>query len=382
MHEPSTIFAGGFRPAALTRRAVLASLAGFALAACSRREGSGAPHDTVTLYTSADAFLAQAIVDAAKAATGLDVRLVGDTEATKTMGLVQRLMAEKDRPIADVWWSSEALGTIGLARLGLLQPWTPAALANEFGGSWPQGLSGHSPAHASDAPASWYGVAQRARVIAFNTRRVTNEAPRSLEALCEARWKGRVGLARPQFGTTRSHIAAHVTLSGEGAVRAWLERFKANQPRIYEGNSAAVAGLAVGEVDVCLTDTDDVWVGQAQAWPVDLVYEGADEQAGGDATKRLPSRGAIVIPNTVAIIAGCPNPSGAQRLADFLVSEEAERLMAQSDSRNVPIRVPLATRMRAIDPRLAMSEGAPVRWDMMEASTEMADRLIAEFFPI
>jgi hypothetical protein len=31
---------------------------------------------------------------------------------------------------------------------------------------------------------------------------------------------------------------------------------------------------------------------------------------------------------------------------------------------------------------LAMSEGAPVGWDMMEASTEMADRLIAEFFPI
>jgi len=381
MHRTPATAAEGLHPSVLTRRAALASLASLTLAACSRRETKSTASTPVTLYTSADAFLAQAIVDAAKAATGLDVRLVGDTEATKTMGLVQRLLAEKSRPVADVWWSSEALGTIGLARQGLLQPWTPEALNAEFGGAWPQGLAGRSPVHLADATAAWYGVAQRARVIAFNTRRVVGDAPRSLEALCDPRWKGRVGIARPQFGTTRSHIAAHVTLSGEPAVRVWLERFKANQPRIYEGNSAAVAGLAVGEVDLCLTDTDDVWVGQGQGWPVDLAYERVNDPA-GNALTSLPSRGAIVIPNTVAIISGCPNPAGAAQLANFLVSAESERLMAMSESRNVPVRAALATELQASDTRLAMGEPAPVDWSAMEDSAAVADRLIAEFFPL
>jgi iron(III) transport system substrate-binding protein len=356
----------------LSRRAALASLATLALGACSRRNSSTpAP---VTLYTSADAFLAQPIVEAAKAAIGLDVRLVTDTEATKTMGLVQRLLAERSRPVADVWWSSEALGTIGLERQGLLQPWTPASLASEFAGSWPQGLAG-------PAPASWYGVAQRARVIAFNPRRITADPPATLEALCQPAWKSRVGIARPQFGTTRSHVAAHVVLSGEPAVDAWLGRFKLNQPRIYEGNSAAVAGLAVGEVDICLTDTDDVWVGQAQGWPVDLVYERA-EAASADTLASLPSRGAIVIPNTVAIIKNCPNPEGAVKLAEFLLSADAERLMAKSESRNVPIRAALASELQDADSRLRLAPPAPIAWNQMAGVLEAADRLIAAHFPL
>ena len=46
--------------------------------------------------------------------TGIEVRLVGDNEAVKTTGLMQRIIAERGRPGADVWWSSEPFATIRL----------------------------------------------------------------------------------------------------------------------------------------------------------------------------------------------------------------------------------------------------------------------------
>ena len=60
--------------------------------------------------------MAHQLVDAFEARTGISVLLVGDTEATKTTGLVQRLRAEQNSPRADVFWSSEIFQTIRLAQ--------------------------------------------------------------------------------------------------------------------------------------------------------------------------------------------------------------------------------------------------------------------------
>jgi ABC-type Fe3+ transport system substrate-binding protein len=40
----------------------------------------------------------------------------------------------------------------------------------------------------------------------------------------------------------------------------------------------------------------------------------------------------------VAVVKGGPNAKAAQKLVDYLVSAEVERMLAQSDSRNVPVR--------------------------------------------
>jgi iron(III) transport system substrate-binding protein len=45
-----------------------------------------------------------------------------DVESTKTVGLVNQIIAERDRPVADVFWNNEILHTIRLQRMGLLQP--------------------------------------------------------------------------------------------------------------------------------------------------------------------------------------------------------------------------------------------------------------------
>jgi iron(III) transport system substrate-binding protein len=328
---------------------------------------STAPSEVV-LYTSVDAYLLPPVVRRFEDRTGLKVRVVTDTETTKTTGLVQRLIGERDNPRCDVWWSSEALGTIALARAGVLDPFTSAQ---------EQALAGPWPSHLRASDGTWYGFAQRARVIAYNTDLVRPEdAPRRLRDLVDPRWKGKVGIARPQFGTTRTHVAAIIALHGESAAREWLRALRDNNIRLYDGNASVVRALSQGEIHVGLTDTDDVFNAIRNQWPVEMVFEQADPP-GTDASG-LAGRGVIVIPNTIGLVRGRPNPRAASTLADFLLSEEVEEMLARSDSRNIPIRKDLAMRVGA-PPIEAI---APVGPEDCARFMETADAIIAEYFPL
>src|SRR3990172_742730 len=58
----------------------------------------------VVVYTSVDDVFARPIAERFQQETGIEVRLVPDTEETKSTGLLNRLIAEKERPQADVFW--------------------------------------------------------------------------------------------------------------------------------------------------------------------------------------------------------------------------------------------------------------------------------------
>jgi len=297
------------------------------LASCERAKGP-----EVVLYTSCDDYLLREIKPLFEKETGIKLLIVGDTEATKTTGLVQRVIAEKDRPRADVWWSNEALGTLKLAEEGLLAPSTPRALKEDFGGKWPAGLS--SP------DGLWWGFALRARVMVWAFRDSTiSTMPQSLEYLTYPHWKGRVGMARPQFGTTRGHMAWLLASSGEEAFRAWLTGLRQNGVRLYDGNSAVVRAVAQGDIDLGLTDSDDVISGKREKWDIymNFGFSGPANQ--------LPT-GTLPIPNTAGLVKGGPHPKEAAVLLDFILSERMETLLAESESRNVPIREKLAAKVR------------------------------------
>lgn len=74
----------------------------------------------VVIYTSLDKVFSQPILEAFEKQTGIKVLDVYDSEATKTTGLVNRLIAEKDAPKADVFWNSETGRTIVLKNKGVL----------------------------------------------------------------------------------------------------------------------------------------------------------------------------------------------------------------------------------------------------------------------
>lgn len=342
-----------------------------AIGGCRRKPDA----NEVVLYSSVDEPLLREVMDVYAREHDGRVLLVGDTEATKTTGLLQRLIAERDNPRCDVWWSNEAFSTIGLAKQGLLEPLAIAGELRALG--WPAELIG--------AGDQWIGFAQRARVIVYNADRVTKgAAPTALADLLKPEFKDRIGIARPQFGTTRGHMAALVAAHGPERTREFLRALKAHGLRQYDGNSMIVKAVAQGEIDAGLTDTDDVFAGQRNGWPVDFTLERVD---GPDAIATggvLPSIGPLVIPNTVARIKNGPGSravlasgvgtTSADALVSFLLSEKLERLLAASEARNIPVRPGLAAQVQTV----AIAKPMNVRLEDVEAKIDEALAIVAE----
>ena len=74
------------------------------------------------LYTSADQEYAEVVLREAESAAGLRPVTIFDAEASKTVGLERRLIAEKSKPKADLFWNSEFLRTYRLDKQGVLAP--------------------------------------------------------------------------------------------------------------------------------------------------------------------------------------------------------------------------------------------------------------------
>jgi len=331
---------------------VVALLAAASLGCCEREHA----RREVVLYSSVDDHILTEVVRAFEASSGVAVKIVGDTEATKTTGLVQRLLGEKDRPRADVWWSNEPFGTIRLAREGLLGSYTSAA-EKDFDGGWPAAMRGRDRA--------WYGFALRHRAVVYNTKKLTLEGvPRGLRALAGPEWKGRIGMARPQFGTTRGQMGAVLAQVGPEKYRAWLEGLRFNGVRLYDGNSTVVRAVAQGEIEVGLTDSDDVYGGLREGWPVAMVASGF---GGGE--------GALTIPNTIALVRGGPHPKEAAALIDFVLGAKVERMLAVGEARHTPIRPGLAAELG-----FAPDAGAPPDFEAIEGRVGEAMRIWDEVF--
>lgn len=295
--------------------AALSALLCYSLVACERDPGTAkAPAEkSLVLYVSADDALFRPVVRSFEEKTGVKVLVVGDTEATKTFGLVRRLMDEKDSPKADVFWASEPVGVIRLAQAGIFRP---------------------VPASIDASQPLWLPLAYRARVIAYHTGRFENsEPPRRLGDLFKPGLKGKIGLARPQFGTTRTHMAALLTEFGEQKYEEFVRSLKQNGARLYDGNSMVVQAIAQGEISAGLTDSDDVFAGKAEKWPVD--------SRGGTADLRQSDPGQadgpmLVMPHVAALVARRSESSDSARAtaADqflaYLTGDEVQRLFVSS----------------------------------------------------
>jgi iron(III) transport system substrate-binding protein len=268
---------------------------------------------TVTIYVSTDRVFSEPVLQEYERRSGVKVSPVYDTEETKSTGLANRLLAEKNRPQADVFWSNEPVRTLVLKSRGVLAPYRSD---NADG----------IPAVLIDPEHFWTGFSARIRVITYNTTLVKSEdAPQSVFDLTDSRWKGQVAMADPRFGSTSFHVAALYALAGDEKMDDFFRRLKENRVRIVDGNSAVRDLVARGEVKVGLTDTDDVNVAIEGGQPIAMV---------------LPDRnglGVPVMPNMVSLIANAPHVDEGRQLIDYLLSADVERQLAQSEAVQIPL---------------------------------------------
>jgi iron(III) transport system substrate-binding protein len=291
------------------------------LPAIFQRKGILDGHQVV-IYTSQDQVYAEPILKEFERQTGIQVRAVFDSESVKTVGLVNRLMAEKDRPQCDIFWNNEELRTRQLAAIGVFEKWA--------------------------------AVGYRSRRIAVNTNKVSlAAAPHSLTELTNETWRGKVALAYPLFGTTATHFLA--LRQGWSAERwqSWCRAFAANKPFLVDGNSVSAKLVAKGEAWVGLTDSDDV----------------AAEQREGAPIIPLPlTEESLLIPNTVAVVRGARHEQAAEKLYAYLQrSDVLEKLVA-------------AQALEGVSPHNGPNATLKPDWDRLLADLEAGTESLKEIF--
>src|SRR2546423_762063 len=79
------------------------------------------------VYTALDQEFSQPGFEEFTKQTGIVVRAKYDVESTKTVGLVQAILEERERPRCDLFWNNEILNTHRLASADLLRAYQSPA---------------------------------------------------------------------------------------------------------------------------------------------------------------------------------------------------------------------------------------------------------------
>jgi len=170
----------------------------------------------VVIYTSVDQIFSEPILKDFEKETGITVKAVFDTEETKSTGVLNRLIAEKDNPQCDVFWSGDPVRTIVLKNKGITTPYH-SPFADDI-----------NPVF-KDTEYQWTGFSARARVLIYNKDLLNEEnVPRSVFDLTNEKYKGKVAIANPLFGTTTFHLSSLFSVMGDEKAKQFLTDLKNN----------------------------------------------------------------------------------------------------------------------------------------------------------
>jgi iron(III) transport system substrate-binding protein len=256
----------------------------------------------LTVYSGRSESLAGPVLDQFTAATGIEVQ----TKYADTAELAAILLEEGDRSPADIFFAQDAgaLGAVG-----------DAGLFAEL----PEDLLGTVPEALSDPDGEWVGVSGRARTAAYTTTEEM-EMPASILDFTDPVWAGRIGWA-PANGSFQSFVTALRVIEGEEAARAWLEGLLANDPVAYPKNTAAVEGVAAGEVDVAFVN---------HYYLLRLLAENGDDYPVAQAFFESGDAGSLVNVAGVGRLASSDQPEAATALVEYLLSPDAQAYFAES----------------------------------------------------
>jgi iron(III) transport system substrate-binding protein len=272
--------------------------------ACGGDDDDGAGNgDSITVYSGRSEALVQPIIDDFQKETGITVNVkYGDTSE-----LAALLLEEGSKTPADVYFAQDAGALGAVADEGLLA-------------DLPEDILGKVDAKYRADNGQWVGISGRARVIAFNPEQLEeDEVPDSVLDLTAAEWKGKIGWA-PTNASFQAFVTALRTLEGEGAAKKWLEDMKANGTREYANNREIVSAVASGEIELGLVNHYYLWgfvKDQGEGFNARNHYTAPNDP------------GSLVNVAGVAILKDAKHPDTAQKLVEFLLSNEAQHYFAE-----------------------------------------------------
>jgi iron(III) transport system substrate-binding protein len=271
-------------PSTVNRRTILAGLASMG-ALPARAQDAAA----VSIYTSNNQQAVQAITDEGrKTLAGLKLNFVTGGSGQ----LLRRMEAEAARPQADIFWSSSA-NTLGAFKQ-LYEPYASPQLAN-------------IAPNLRDPANLWAASNLHVVVMMVNTNQLGGQpAPKTWTDLFNPAFKGKIIIADPANSSTGYTILWGIRqmLGAEG-----LKKLAANI-NVTSQAPTVLRGVAQGEFTVGLTFESNAYAyvagGQKE---ISLVY---------------PSDGTFTSPEFLVLAKNAPNPAGAKRVFDHIISKDVQ----------------------------------------------------------
>ncbi len=289
----------------------LCSLAGCTLLSTVILSASAFAGGSVNIYSYRQPDLIRPLTDAFTAKTGIGVRIIFADK-----GLEERIRAEGANSPADVILTTDISRLAAAADLGVTQPVVSAT------------INAGIPAQYRDPDNQWFGVTSRSRVIYAAKDRVRQDTI-TYEEMANPKWKGRICTRSGQHVYSIGLIASMIAHHGTQGAEQWLTGVKDNLARKPAGNDRAqVKSIYAGECDIALGNTYYMALmltnekePQQKDWAnsVKVLFPNSDD------------RGSHVNISGMAMAVNAPNHDNALKLMEFLASDEAQEIYADTN---------------------------------------------------
>ncbi len=286
--------------------------------------------NTLVVYTAGPEGLAKKIEAGFEAKTGIHVEMFQGT----TGKVLSRMEAEKSNPVVDVVVLASLPSMQSMAKEGLTLPYPEAANHDKLVKDW------------SDADGNYFSYSASALGIVYNTKQVKTP-PTSWEELTQPQWKDKVNIPDPSLsGSALDFMTGYLSVKGDSG---WslFEQYKQNGVAMAGANQEALDPVITGAKDVVVAGVDYMaYKAKKDGEPVDIVY---------------PSEGTVISPRPAAIIKTTKHEEQAKQFIDYLLSDEAQQLVAKASL--LPGRTDIKADNRA---NLSDIKTYPVKWDWMD----------------
>ena len=265
----------------------------------------------VNIYSARKESLIAPVLDSFSKENDVVVNLItGSADAW-----LSRLRAEGNASPADIFITVDA-GRLHRAKAaGVLQP-----IQSEV-------LDANIPSHLRDSDGYWFGLSQRARVIFYNPKKVSESEFSTYEDLATSKWKGRICVRSSANIYNQSLVASMLEADGREKTQAWIKGLVSNLARPpFGGDVDLLKAVAAGVCDVTLANTYYYGrLGQSND---------ADERKVYDSVKLFwpnqgeNERGAHVNVSGAGITASATNIENATLLIEFLTNHASQEWYA------------------------------------------------------
>jgi iron(III) transport system substrate-binding protein len=292
--------------------AAVATLA-LILAACGQSgeaEGPAADARVVNVYSARHYDADEALYARFTEQTGIRVNVVEG----KADELIARLRAEGKASPADVFVAADAGALWRAQDAGLLQ-----ATSSEK-------LNSLIPANLRAPGGEWFGLARRARIVAYDPARVRPEEVDTYEEIASPRFRGKLCVRSSESVYNLSLVGALIEAWGPARARQWVEGVVANMARPPEGGDRdQIRAVAAGVCEIALTNSYYfIRMGAGE--------EAADREVAGKLRLAYPSlngQGAHVNVSGGGVAAHSPNRDNALLLLEFLATPKSQAMVSR-----------------------------------------------------